>query len=229
MAAHMTITDIAKNPAWAIIESMKWGERCHKRQAYNDIKKELVHEYYHNRGKLKQAREFVSQLVANLSNVLDTYKRTHGESCGMYGGDDSFSDMVHHVVGLGSEFYIKAIINPTILNNMNYVESFSYAWPDNQDFEMIDPHYHSEKAYIALGHLFKFMKENEELPHKTREIVHDLVQRFMALSNGDLLSATKGFDKKETYNHYYEWEENPCCAMFSNILKDAYDWCVKKD
>ena len=64
--------------------------------------------------------------LVNAYNVATT---DTGERYGNYGGDDSFSDMIHHVMGLGQEYYNAVQADFSLLDRLEPVESFAYCIP----------------------------------------------------------------------------------------------------
>jgi hypothetical protein len=51
----------------------------------------------------------------------------------VYGGDDSFHDMISEVIGRGREFYKRVLADPTELDGMAVTENFHYNFPDDDD------------------------------------------------------------------------------------------------
>jgi hypothetical protein len=73
----------------------------------------------------------VSERVMALGQRLTAWEADYGESIPC--GDDGFSDLRHHIVGLGKEVYEATMENPKLAleraDSHDYVESFSYCIP----------------------------------------------------------------------------------------------------
>lgn len=82
------------------------------------------------------ADKIFSGLHLKLSTVLENYEETANVCIGL--SDDSFSDMVAHIIGLGEKEYTETLANPqralTRARKDDFCESFAYVWPDAEDY-----------------------------------------------------------------------------------------------
>lgn len=93
--------------------------------------------------------------------VIAKAEKQHPEVRLNYGGDDSFSDMVHHVIGMGEDYYNKVLANPELLRDVRYHESFSYCIPSKEDIQALDRSYHAAKAEEFLEEWAPFRQSEE--------------------------------------------------------------------
>ena len=115
---------------WEIVKTVNWAKDCN----YKRIKHWML-----NNLTLEEAmafRKIASQKWALLDNLV-------GERNPANGGDDSHSDLLYHVVGLGKkefeahldDFLLLAARGSSYGSEEGYTESFSYAIPYEDDYE----------------------------------------------------------------------------------------------
>lgn len=144
---------------WSIIEDMDWAKYSQEPRGYETMKVNFMRSY--GKDVAKAVREFVGERQGTLMRMLDQLEK-NGERYGDYGGDDSFSDMTAHVVGLGEEYYLAVMENPELLNKLNYVESFAYAIPYTDDYKMLETTYHRDFAIKAMEQVVETIKDNKD-------------------------------------------------------------------
>ena len=202
---------------WKDIEEINWAERSKQRRGYEQAKRFILENFTPKR--IKEIDEFISARHNDLYKRIEEYEREVGTRCGDYGGDDSFGDMINHAIGLGQEYFESVMADPTLLNDLDFVESFTYCIPYEDEYEILTDGYHQKRAVNALVELVRILQENRPSDND-KKIITDLIIRFANISNGDYKKALTGFSHK-TYSKYYEFEANDCSAMFSNYLSDC--------
>lgn len=212
---------------WDILEKAKWKELCGKR----DTTQIKVLWWKECMWSSLPASKFAQDCYNVLYTRVNSYEKENHIKCGSYGGDDSFSDLLWHIIGLGRDVFNEIMDDPTKLNNYSdYVESFSYVMIDTHDVDKFDHYYHQEKAYECLGILWHMKKQGYEIPNNSK-IMNELETRFSHLVEGNVKKACGDFKdwrkkKKNVYDKYYNWENNNHHARFSNTLNDAYNYLI---
>jgi hypothetical protein len=168
------------NEFWKLVAELNWGHKADgpgKTADYNKGKKILM-----QRLDVAMAERF-SNTFSELSAKL--YKPLYSLE-GM--SDDSYSDFRAHIIGLGQEEFEKALANPKSQEQRaakhQYVESFSYCIPYKDDYKMLDPTQHTERAERILKEYQAGLRDNRYEP------VHDsmrfIVDVFTAVVAGEL-------------------------------------------
>ena len=109
---------------WKLIEAIDWVNLSKEPRGYNKGQV-FVRGYFTPAARLEMI-DFVDARVVELTYAIHQYEAVNGVHCGDYTGDDSFSDMVYHVVGLGEKTFNAVMQNPATLNVIGSVESFAY-------------------------------------------------------------------------------------------------------
>jgi hypothetical protein len=117
---------------WKLIEEIGWGK---KTTDYTEV----AREWYAQLGKegMEKLRAFVSTRVADLQTAVKKYEDEHKQlECG---SDDGFSDVTHHIVGMGWLEWSNAMKNPKLVETRYnakygtfeaYTESFAYCFQE---------------------------------------------------------------------------------------------------
>jgi hypothetical protein len=131
---------------WALIEEINWKSRSRTRRGYEGGKQFLLDNF--TKETCDALRDFAKKQKNALYVRVANYESDYGR-CGNYGGDDSYDDMLWHVVGLGEDVYNMIMDNPKLLDRIDFVESFSYCFPFEDDYnEVDDPELADAKALI---------------------------------------------------------------------------------
>lgn len=142
----------SESKTWSLIEEIGWGT---KTTDYKAVKKKLMSEY--TLEEMQGFREKVNYFYNRVSDAVDKYVHDLRDEGGdhdlPYGGDDSYSDMCNHVVGMGKSYYEKVIKEPSILETLKPKESFSYCIPSEYDYKK------SMSSGDVLNHGLKKMRE----------------------------------------------------------------------
>ena len=119
---------------WWIIEEAGWGKF--------DFDYKRIKAYLMGRMDFQTSETFMKaydKKYSDLERAVDRYldnrdgqRRGHGLP---FSGDDSFGDMIAHVIGLGKDFYEQAVKDPSFIRNLDIKESFAYCLPYKQDYE----------------------------------------------------------------------------------------------
>ena len=116
---------------WNIIEYVGWGRKTYN---YREIEELLIGELSTNSGPwfTKTFRKFKTVL----DDKINQWERKSDKRLPL--GDDGFSDLVSHIIGLGSKEYWKVMRDPELAlkraESGDYKESFSYAIPATNDY-----------------------------------------------------------------------------------------------
>ncbi len=108
---------------WQIITELGWGTKS------TDYKKlgAKLKTLYPN--KTEQVKTFVRAKQKMLMKKLDEFADKNGDKRTYWKmGDDSFSDLTAHIVGLGKEKYSEVMKNPLVAKTIKYEESFLYVF-----------------------------------------------------------------------------------------------------
>jgi hypothetical protein len=185
---------------WSIIEDMNWLKYSQERRGYNEMKIRFMRSYGYDMA--KKVREFVDERQSTLMRMLDQLNK-NGERYGDFGGDDSFSDMTAHVVGLGEEYYLSVMENPKLLNKLNFVESFLYALPYNDDYDMLETEYHVNFAIESMKQVVENIAANISMKKDNPEayiVAGDILRRLALVVAGDYTHAVEDLNFDRDYN-----------------------------
>lgn len=216
---------------WEILESINWPVVCQSDRRINTaaLQRKLIAEY--SKPSIIGACRFARQLHDDLVAAYDAYCKASHARPGSYGGDDSFGDMMWHVIGAGENWYNNVLENFTLLNDLHYREGFQYVMMDDRkDFEEFEWYYHQNRVEQAYGKIM-FMRINDGKRSKTDlAIMGDLKARLEMIligmdegKFGVVLEQVRDMDtmnKKGSYDRFYNgWSHNES-AFFSNVLSD---------
>lgn len=209
---------------WSVIEAFNWN--ANGNENITQIQRAMISHF--DNDLLLHASKFASERISEL----------HDKAFNLctVGGDDSYNDCVSHAVGMGEEYFNKAMANPAILNNLEYKESFSYVlFNGTKDFEKFTTHYHMEQAYKLWGqlnfHATHYKDSDDGLWAKLDirfEKVLDAIGEGGDKDMDKLWLAVGDLRNKEVYR-----ELSGFCYSYPNILKDMaeylFDWDTQKD
>lgn len=206
---------------WGIIESLNWAERCHEPRGYETIKYEFMMTYKEEVA--IAVGDFITARFKELDAEYEAHIRNGGKRYGHFGGDDSYNDMIHHVIGLGCDTYNKVLNDLELLDDIDPVESFDYAIPticsSFNDYDDIKGSVQVTRAKDAIAALAEVVADPEFDTEKA-EIIGDAMHRFMLILAGNYEAA---FEDMPKFSAYYDIHPE-YMAMFGNYLKDAQKW-----
>lgn len=122
---------------WEIVEKINWKTIAEQNHDVDKIKTTIMREY--SRATMTDFRKIKHAKAAQLQKTIEKYNDTHKTTIPCY--DDSGSDLINHVIGLGKDYFNKALAKPSILKTLEYVESFSYIIPYVSDYDKLQPGY----------------------------------------------------------------------------------------
>lgn len=206
---------------WKYIEEINWAVLSKKKRGYEKGKRYMLENFTAKRG--KEISDFVGERFSELYKRINEYEQANDCHCGMYGGDDSFGDMIHHVIGLGELNFNAIMKDPTLLNCLESVESFSYCMPYDEDYKMLSEDYHVNRAKEAVKELVRIATENKPSGQDVM-VIKELMDRFLLLMAGDVQGAMEDYSHDNDYSRYYQFEANDCCAQFANYISDCHKY-----
>jgi len=205
---------------WNIIEAMDWDRRSRTEfRAYESIKVEFMLTY--KEPVADMLRDFISERYRELARAYNEYTDTHGHgTVGFCGGDDNFSDIMHHVIGSGREVFEGVLEDMTMLRYVHYVESFDYAIPYTMegmnDYESLDIAKHIDFARKVLTDLTATLVDPDTKLNKgDAEVIGEVYTRMTYMLAGDLAKATENFEFKRDYSRL--------CAINTGAANAIYD------
>jgi len=159
------------------------------------------HDY--ERIKMKMLRTLTKQEV-------ESYNNAYGEFRGKLStkltdvvsgvGDDSYSDLLAHIVGSGKELYDAVMDDPSIaqkiIDNYDYHESFSYAFPYEDDWNLLDKKPHIERAQEAIEELSNPDLVQAIKSEATAMLYKDVLTRLKLVLNNKFEKAVEGWSKQ---------------------------------
>lgn len=215
----------SEEKSWEILDSVNWEQNC-KTVNSATLKIRLMKRY--SQEEILEAGKFQSKMSKALSQKINAYEDDNGH-LGNYGGDDSYGDLLDHIVGCGQAKYNAIIEDPKLAGSVKYVENFAYVIPYfKADWYNLVPEYWIAKAEGCKSDLMNYVEPSDE--------VAELIARFRHATQNDFVQATEGFQvdsdpsrgyNTELYDRYYEFEGNQHMAKFSNILVDILRWQVE--
>lgn len=168
-----------KTDFWAIIEEMGWGRKTTDSTA-------LSEEWFEKLGKeeMDKVSNFVDARVGELQRAVHKYESEHGDL--EVGSDDGFSDVTHHIVGMGKEEFDRCVANPKLVEKRynakygtpeGYRESFAYVFlePEPKRTEA------DKKAEFV--NLIRRTEEVEKEIERLTEVLNGMRSKMFSLSN----------------------------------------------
>lgn len=181
---------------WKIVAEMGWA----KPYKYDAIKKAFM---------VKYPVEVALEFAEVFKEVKDTlYNRLDPVITGV--SDDSFSDLLCHIIGLGESEYNAVMANRDLAQDRvdrgDYRESFSYAIPYKDDYEMLHSGYYAN----SLTRMAKKLVEYDYNPPAelllmidgAKAVIED-PHKFKIAMNGII-----EFVKAGDYGTYVNWPIN---------------------
>lgn len=119
---------MSESEFWKLVDELGWGRDTNYKRIKAYILKNWTKEQWAEFDKVKD----------KIFNAL--YKRLDREVKGV--GDDSFSDLLEHIIGLGKREYDAVMKDPSLAqkraDKYDYKESFAYAIPYEDDWEKLE-------------------------------------------------------------------------------------------
>jgi len=213
------------NDFWKLVAELNWGCKADgpgKTTNYKATKKTLMQKL--DRAGVESFRNTFDGLRSPLYKALD--KAVEGT------GDDGFGDLLAHIIGLGKEEYERNLANPklaqTRVNESRYEESFSYCIPFDEDYEMLAPAHHVERAKHVIKEYEAGLKDERYAPvHDAMRLIIDVFTpaakgELNALlgTEGKLEVALKAIEARRDFLHQEGGRYEDGTAMVHNCLGD---------
>lgn len=160
--------------------------------------------------------QFTNKLSIKLNNVVS------GVS------DDGYSDLLAHIVGSGKELYDAVMNDPSIaqkiIDNHEYVENFSYAFPYPEDWKMLDKNHWIKQAEKAIKEISDPDYIHSIKSEKVAKIYKNMLVRLRLIVQGKFNRATEDYD-------YQAWsiinQETRGMWGPANLINDLKNWVDK--
>lgn len=217
---------------WKLIREIGWGTQT---TDYRKVKAQILKNW-----PPEQAAAFnatLDLLVNRLSGAVEKWEREKKQQLGI--GDDSYDDLLAHIVGLGAPIYQKSLRNPALVAARaradDFTESFHYCIPRAADYKLLDPMAFAPRAQEAKS-LLEWLLKNPALNPSTDlvmtllngldQLVKGNTTRFLQMSP-PINSAAKtfhqwltGMDADRISRFYAALKKNPAPYMDPGRLKD---------
>jgi hypothetical protein len=142
LAQQQTIHRMATVPVaisgsdfWSLVDKIGWGT---KTTDYKMVKRSLMRVF--TPAQCEGILDKESELRHQLTVKFDKYLEANGVELSL--GDDGFSDLMNHIVGLGKSIYNACMKNPDLIVDLarrdDFAESFSYCFPHADDFDSLN-------------------------------------------------------------------------------------------
>jgi len=120
---------------WEIVRHIDWVTNCRNHRYYDAAKNMLMDKYSYET--MREFSNMFDKLKTELGGRISDHDSVIAGRVGNYSGDDSFDDMISHVIGCGEGTYNTVMLNPLVLNEMEFVESFAYCIPHAGDYQYL--------------------------------------------------------------------------------------------
>jgi len=165
---------------WAAVAECDWGTRCRQERGYNSLKREILKNW--DAAFIGSFRKKVSEKLGEFEEAITKWE-SHNQQLPV--GDDGYSDLKYHIVGLGREVFDATVKSPKLAykraQKCDYVESFCYAVPYEEDLpqEMT-----MEEARTKARAELNSWRSRRDEPGPTEDEVE---MRALSLKYGDLV------------------------------------------
>ena len=165
----MTDYKMSDDRFWELVASVQWGNNCHLPAAV--LKRKLIERMYTQEVLVFNAK--VTEAYQHLKGIVDLSYLTDI-------GDDSYHDLLMHIIGLGREVYMQHCENPYQLQKRvddgDFVESFGYVIPYPDNLEKMTTQHYTEWANRTIDNNSKVVWEN--IPEQHLPFVKQAYARF---------------------------------------------------
>ena len=215
---------------WEIIDGMGWAEATlgDGRVDTDAIKRGFMQMYSEELA--AEFNEWYRAKYHELYNAYEVAEKETGKRFGNYSGDDSFGDMLDHVMGLGQEYYNVVMADFSLLNSLEPVESFAYCIPYTgktlNDYEEMKPKTHKKRARKALKAIVE-NATNGGVSDEALVIMGETMNRLALILAGKFDEAVGDLDKDKDYRRFYGYEGCDNGAQYANTLFDAKKFMAK--
>lgn len=207
---------------WAKVAQMGWPKLSSQSPA--KVKTQAIRSGFWTPELAAQFRTIFSSKMAKLSRVIEAWELEQNESIGC--GDDSFSDLRAHIIGLGQDEFTRVVANPELAYKRamkgQYAESFTYYVPYEDDFKA-----------LSANHFPKFSKQvrpdlEAVMAHPMLGAVQDyaapVLQDMLRIEAGEKPGLTQADVKKameKVQNVIRDVEKRMCVRVILPSTKDT--------
>jgi hypothetical protein len=123
---------------WEVVADLNWEEESKTRDGVSKVKRKLMARFTYE--EIQELEAFDTAAYRRVSNAIEAYENSINQLHGWIGlGDDGFSDLINHIVGLGKEEVDRVCADPKLAKARadagDFRESFGYCWPHREDYE----------------------------------------------------------------------------------------------
>jgi len=214
---------------WNIITGMGWAKATLGEGSVDTsaMKREFMETYSEKIA--AQFNEWYRCKYRELVNAYDAAEKESGKRYGNFGGDDSFGDMMDHIMGLGETYYCTVMADFSLLNKLEPVESFSYCIPytseSMNDYDDMKPKTHKKQARRALKAAAK--NATRDISNDDLVILADTMKRLTLIIAGKFDDAVGDLDFKKDYGTYYGYDGCENGAQYANTMFDCKKYMTK--
>ncbi len=189
---------------WEAVAEIGWGT---KTTNYKVVEKAILKNW--DNEFIRSFDGHLGEFRGQLCEKVESFENRNGVSCGC--GDDGFSDLTNHVVGLGKEAFEAAMADPMLVvrrgQKYDYTESFSYCIP-----------------YVSKAALQKESMTFEQAIEKARENYGERYDEgddedFELYLKGEALELMLGPQAKFDPRHYAFWAQRDLPDL--ELLKES--------
>ena len=177
---------------WEAVAEIGWGT---KTTDYKVVEKAILKNW--DNEFISSFQSHLGEFQGQLCEEVESFENRNGVSCDC--GDDGFSDLTNHVVGLGKEAFEAAMADPMLVvrrgQEYDYAESFSYCIP-----------HVSEAALQKESMTFEQAIERARAVHGERYDEDD-DEDFELYLKGEALELMLGPKAKFDPRHYAFWAQ----------------------
>lgn len=215
---------------WNIIAGMGWAKATlgEGRVDTSAMKREFMETY--SEKVAAQFNEWYRAKYRELVNAYDAAEKESGKRYGNFGGDDSFGDMLDHVMGLGETYYCAVMADFSLLNKLDPVESFAYCIPytgeSMNDYDDMKPKTHKKAARRAVKAAAKNATRSD-VSNDDLVILGETMNRLTLIIAGKFDEAVGDLDFKKDYGRFYGYKGCENGAMYANTMFDCKKYMTK--
>lgn len=186
---------------WLAVDDLDWKSKFQSPNQFSEVQSVMLRKWSADR--TESFRKYLGQVRSLL------YHRLFDAVKGL--GDDSYNDLLCHIIGLGRSEYDACMADPKVgaarASRNDFKESFEYCIPYRSTYNLLDPNYYVRTFVLAAI---------DDLPRiadfTLRTEVRELLVR--AVASRDLLALLKNGRKYvpelRSYNYY----------VFENLIHD---------
>jgi len=188
-----TLAPMNEERFWRLVEDINWKSTERRgvsdRAAYRRGKHLLITRL--SCGEASTFEDIFNGFKGAMGEALEDYEKRTGHNCGV--GDDSWSDLLSHIVGCGKEVYERELADPSLAykraRNYRFKESFRHALPSKQDYAKKSGGVLRERA---KKHLDEFQMLPQDLMPEALKTHYRAVLLFLGpVYNGNFVDAVR--------------------------------------